>query len=103
MNDKELKDKDFKKLEGEMKALIATEIEKSNLRNMQCEGGKAKWVGERKAAMILTHLLMDKQDMNFGEANRLSWQFVKEERCKPCNLPKEAISEEKKELNTEGT
>jgi len=80
---------ELKKLDKEMKTLIADEIEKSDLREMQCEGGKARWVGERKVAMILTHLFMDKQDMNFGEANKLGWQFVKDERCEPCELAKE--------------
>ena len=80
----------------EMKVLIATEIEKSNLRNMQCSGGKTKWLGERKTAMTLTHLFMDKQDMDFGEANKLSWQFIREERCKPCVLPEEVFVDEEK-------
>jgi len=93
MSEKKLRDEKLKKVEKEMKELIVDEIKKTKLKKMQCEGGRNRWIGERKVSMIITHLLMRKQNMDFGEANRLSWQFVKEERCKPCNLPKEDLDE----------
>jgi len=64
------------------------------LKAKQCEGGKTRWVGEREAAMKLTHLFMDIDDMEFRDANKLAWQFVKEKKCEPCDIFNEEKTEE---------
>lgn len=64
-------------------------LDEINLRKKQCEGGRSQWLGERQAAMAVTHLLMQEKDMDFRDANKIGWSFVYKERENPCNLSDE--------------
>ena len=80
MNEK----KDLEKRRKEMEDKIHEIFHKIELKQKQCEGKKAAWLAEREAAMKVTHLLLDEEDMDFSCAIKLDWQFVKEMRCEPC-------------------
>jgi len=91
MTTDQLSKKEIEKRSKEMEEKIDAELQKVDLKTKQCKGGKTKWLGEREAAMKLTHLFMETDNMEFRCANKLGWQYVKEERCKPCKL----LNEEK--------
>lgn len=78
--------KDLEKKRKEMEEKIHEILQKVELKQKQCAGGKTGWCGEREAAMKVTHLLLDEDDMDFSCAIKLAWQFVKEMRCEPCDV-----------------
>lgn len=92
--------------EGEVEEKLVEEIENKleemNLKEKQCNGGRSQWIGERQAAMTITHLLMEEKDMDFKDANKMGWSFVFRERRKPCALSHEEPTEDGEQMDEQG-
>jgi len=73
--------------------VIEKDIEKKlnelNLKANQCQGGRDAWIAERRAALTIAHTIMEKNNMDFRDANKKAWSYVQKERNKPCVLPQE--------------
>ena len=66
---------------------IEEKLDKLNLKAIQCKGGRDAWITERRAALTIAHILMEKSNIDFKDANKKAWAFVIKERQKPCVLP----------------